>query len=48
MLNILLYIYTNAQLPDALADYRKLMTAAGHAVNPQVTISDTVLPSKTT
>ena len=34
------------QLADAVKEYKTIMTAAGHNVNPQVTISETALPSK--
>mmetsp|Transcript_22242 Transcript_22242/g.22943 ORF Transcript_22242/g.22943 Transcript_22242/m.22943 type:complete len:221 (+) Transcript_22242:93-755(+) len=33
-------------LADAVKEYKTLMTAAGHKVNPQVTVSDTAIPSK--
>eukprot|EP00595_Chromulina_sp_UTEXLB2642_P001855 CAMPEP_0196763978 /NCGR_PEP_ID=MMETSP1095-20130614/5155_1 /TAXON_ID=96789 ORGANISM="Chromulina nebulosa, Strain UTEXLB2642" /NCGR_SAMPLE_ID=MMETSP1095 /ASSEMBLY_ACC=CAM_ASM_000446 /LENGTH=223 /DNA_ID=CAMNT_0042118407 /DNA_START=43 /DNA_END=714 /DNA_ORIENTATION=- len=35
-------------LPDAISEFRSVMTAAGHTVNPKVTISDTPLSSKST
>jgi hypothetical protein len=34
------------QLPEALAEFKSLMTAAGHNVNPKVTLSESVLPAK--
>eukprot|EP01034_Spumella_vulgaris_P044967 gene44967-55968_t len=33
-------------LPNAVAKFKELMTAAGHVVNPKVTLSDSVLPAK--
>jgi len=33
-------------LPDAVAEFKTLMTAAGHTVNPKVTVSETALPAK--
>jgi len=33
-------------LPDALSEYRTLMTNAGHKVNPKVTISKTAIANK--
>jgi V-type H+-transporting ATPase subunit E len=33
-------------LKEAVAEYKRLMTEAGHTVNPQVKISNHVLPSK--
>jgi hypothetical protein len=33
-------------LSEAVAEYKKLMTAAGHTVDPKVKISNHVLPSK--
>lgn len=32
---------------DAVKEYKTLMTNAGHKVNPQVTVSDVAIPSKT-
>lgn len=34
------------ELPAAVAEFKALMTAAGHAVNPKVTINDRPLPNK--
>jgi hypothetical protein len=33
-------------LSDAVKEYKTLMTNAGHKVNPQVTVSDVAIPSK--
>jgi len=33
-------------LPEALQEYKQLMTAAGHTVSPKVTVSDRPLPTK--
>ena len=35
-------------LPEAIAEFRSVMTAAGHSVNPRVSLSDTSLPSNST
>ena len=35
-------------LPEAIAEFRSVMTAAGHFVNPRVSLSDTSLPSNST
>lgn len=35
-------------LPEAVAEFRAVMTAAGHVVSPRVTISDTPLSSAQT
>eukprot|EP01036_Dinobryon_divergens_P032963 gene32963-42656_t len=35
-------------LPEAIAEFKSLMTAAGHSVTPKVRLSDNVLSSKTT
>jgi V-type H+-transporting ATPase subunit E len=35
-------------LPDALNEYRTIMSGAGHTVNPEVSISPTPLPAKAT
>lgn len=34
-------------LPEAVAEYKSLMTAAGHSVDPKVVISDITLQTKT-
>lgn len=34
------------QLPNAISEFKTLMTAAGHTVNPKVTLSETALPAK--
>jgi hypothetical protein len=33
-------------LSDAVREYKTLMTNAGHKVNPQVTVSEAAIPSK--
>jgi vacuolar-type H+-ATPase subunit E/Vma4 len=33
-------------LPEAVNEFKSLMTAAGHTVNPKVTVSENVIPSK--
>ena len=34
------------ELPAALVEFKKLMSEAGHEVDPKVTINDAPLPSK--
>lgn len=38
----------NAVLPDAVSEFKRVMNAGGFTVNPQVTISSTHIPSKST
>lgn len=33
-------------LPEAIAEFRTIMTNAGHSVNPKVTLSDVAIPAK--
>lgn len=35
-------------LPEAMSEYRKVMSDAGYTVNPKVSVSDTVLSKQTT